>query len=101
MPSPPNPDPIEEIHYRIQFLFEEPHGRLWSTERDFMVPTMDSTRAFAEDLNSTLGLDYTTWTEFARRVFAARVLPSDVLNRRVFVTHPPQYLQRRHASSTQ
>ena len=37
-----------------------------------MAPSMDSAEEFAEDLNSRLGLDYTTWTEFARRVFAAR-----------------------------
>ncbi len=74
----PHPDPIEEILYRIHIVFEEPDGRLWSAGTDFMAPTMESAEAFAEELNSKLGLDYTTWAEFARRVFAARVAPSDV-----------------------
>ena len=36
-----------------------------------MAPSLESAEAVAEDLNSRLGLDYVTWTEFARRVFAA------------------------------
>ena len=68
----PHPDPIEEILHRIHIVFEEPDGRLWSSGTDIMAPTMDSAEAFAGDLNSRLGFDYTIWTEFARRVFAAK-----------------------------
>ena len=72
----PHPDPIEDILHRLHIIFEEPDGRLWSAGTDLMAPTMESAETFAEDLNSRLGLDYTTWTEFARRVFAAKQMGS-------------------------
>ena len=68
----PHPEPIEDILHRIHIIFEEPDGRLWSSGTDVMAPSMDSAETFAEDLNSRLGLDYATWTEFAQRVFAAK-----------------------------
>ena len=68
----PHPEPIEDILYRMYIIFEEPDGRLWSSGTDVMAPSMDSAEEFAEDLNSSLGLDHAAWTAFARRVFAAR-----------------------------
>ena len=68
----PHPEQIEDIRYRMHIILEEPDGRLWSSGTDLMASTMESAETFAEDLNSRLGLDYATWTEFARRVFAAR-----------------------------
>ena len=37
-----------------------------------MAPNIESAEALAEDLNSRLGLDYSAWTAFAQKVFAAR-----------------------------
>ena len=68
----PHPDPIEDTLYRLHIIFEEPDGRLWSSGTDLMAPNMESADALAENLNRRLGLDYTAWTAFARKVFAAR-----------------------------
>ena len=73
----PHPDPIEDILYRIHVIFQEPDGRLWSAGTDLMAPNMESAEAMAEDLNSRLGLDYTAWTAFAERVFAAKHMRPD------------------------
>ena len=73
----PHPDPVEDILYRVHIVFEESDGRLWSSGTDLMAPNLGSAEAFAEDLNSMLGLDYPTWTAFARRVFAAKRMQSE------------------------
>ena len=77
MPSPPHPDPIEDILYRIHVIFQEPDGRLWSAGTDLMGPNMQSAEAMAEDLNSRLGLDYAALTAFAKLVFAAKRMRPD------------------------
>ena len=69
---PPASGPIEDILYRLHIIFEEPDGRLWSSGTDLMARNMESAEALAKNLNSRLGLDYTSWTAFARKVCAAR-----------------------------
>ena len=70
-PSPHIPTRSRMFCTGFTWSSEEPDGRLWSAGTDLMAPSMESAEVMAEDLNSRLGLDYATWTEFARRVFAA------------------------------
>ena len=68
----PDPDPVEDILYRMYVIFEEADGRLWSVGTDFMAPDLATAQDFADGLNAQIGLDAETWMALAERAFAAR-----------------------------
>ena len=53
------------------------NGIMWvlRSGADLMAPNMESAGAMAEDLNSILGFDYSSWTAFAERVFRPSASP--------------------------
>ena len=51
----PNPEPVDGMLYCANVIFEEPDGRLWSTDTDRMAPNLETAKGIADRLNTPLG----------------------------------------------